>query len=426
MEPYSNPRPPRQPAVDAGSTGKWKNPPPYESQYVTTTASSSSHAPGTLGTRLPSPPRTASLGPMVGMSPMESAASMSPFHNPPPVSVPSSNMGSAQDNLFTLFCSTELKILRATSLAHSLTGHHLHEFANVNLLDWLHPSDRHLIEMERSRLVTVPYLATQLQSSRETHASIMVLGERELSSPADGMRDPYPHQNVRFLRADGSFGHFNLRLHLGGGLGGSLWHPDSLGKIYLVVSCLQIHERDLPPEASGRRQQPVPLTPVTPMAPPPAHQLPGFSSIAAAADAPPRPETAPTMPTAQSPYGYTRTGVSTPVAAMPPQQSYNIYARPPSQPLYSPVQPPGRNSPSTNQASYPPPLPRTPVYGDPSGAYAPQPSGYYQPPPQAPPYDPNIRRDPGADEWLRRGGASGSMPLPPPTATDYSRRTWEL
>jgi hypothetical protein len=217
------------------------------------------------------------------------SSSMSPYSGSAPatgVIRPSSQP--PEDPIFTLFCSTEFKILRVTSNCHALTGFHPHEFINLNLLDWVLPADRQPLDVERARLITGPFGPQgQLQSSREIHAAIMNQPERDLLSPAVGMPEPYPHQNVHIHRADSGYSLFNVRLHLGGGLGGNIYQPETLGQIYLVVSCLFISAKDLPHE-SARRVAPFPLTPATPLTAPPPHSLPSFSSVVAAADAPPR------------------------------------------------------------------------------------------------------------------------------------------
>lgn len=331
---------------------------------------------GALTSRLPSPPRSASLGSVVGMTSLDTTAS---YTMPTPMAASSLPPPPTPD-LFTLFCTTDLKILRVTSASHPLTGYHPHEFVNLNLLDWIHQNDRQLIDMERSRLVAVPYLSGQLQSSRETHAAVMTCTEHELLSPASGMREPYPNQNVRILRSDNSWALFNVRIHLGGGLGGSLWEPNTLGKIYLVVSCLLISNHDVPADVVARRP-PLPPTPVTPLAPPPAHALPSFSSIAAAADAPSRPDS-----------GY-RPGSATHYRQPGPSSSYPGSRR-------STTPPHSQGAYPRSYASYPPP---------PSSPYYPAQHGQYDP-----------RRE---ADWRRQ-----APPPPPPgqAQQDYTRRAWEL
>ncbi|RSH85417.1 hypothetical protein EHS25_004813 [Saitozyma podzolica] len=142
--------------------------------------------------------------------------------------------GTSSAPLFALFTTTELKILRVSPTCYALTGYHPHEYANSSLLDWLHPSDLHLVKMERVRLITVPFVPAPLQSDREIQATINRRSEGELLSPAEGMGVPFPNQNVRIVRSDGHFSLFNIRLHLGGGLGASLWREETLGRIYLV------------------------------------------------------------------------------------------------------------------------------------------------------------------------------------------------
>lgn len=240
--------------------------------------------------------------------------------------------------IFTLFTTTDLRILRVSPACYALTGYPPQEFLHLSLFDWLHPADRHLIEVERNRLLApppggVPYPYASAQTDRETASAIASPhhGERELMVPSEGMREPYPNQNVRIIRSDSQFSYYNVRLHLGGAFGGSVWRSDSLSRLYLVVSCLILppHAQPLPkptptsiasgppsnlppplapmpptasmpldPALRDRRPPPIqthssygPPTPVTPNVPghPPFQSLPSFSSIAAAADAPPMP-----------------------------------------------------------------------------------------------------------------------------------------
>lgn len=406
-EPYPHrPRPAPPPHEDS----KWKGPASYDSPYAVS-ASTTSPPPipmSSMAPRLPSPPRSA-LGPPplggVPSGPYDGHAGASSYNSTsaPPSAIASGPSGppphSSMPEPFVLFCSTELKILRVTSSCHHLIGYHPHEFANLNLLDWLHPADRHLIETERNRLVSIPYLQGVLQSNRDTHAAVMAASERELLSPAVGMREPYPNQNVRILRSDNGFSLFNVRLHLGGGLNGSLWQPETLGKIYLVVSCLLISDRDVPPEVSARRPPPS-----TPSAPPPA--LPSFSSIAAAADRPdPQAQPPQQLPSSQG-YPYASRSGSAPNPQhqqhQPPQQGY--YGRPPT--ANYPPPPPGsstRRTPSPNHPQYP----SRPSH--PSSASYPPPPGYYPPSGQHVHYPREHH-----DEWRRQGPPPPSGPPGPP------------
>jgi hypothetical protein len=140
--------------------------------------------------------------------------------------------------LFTVFTTTDLRILRCTRASYPLTGFPPQEFINTNLLDWVMPHDRPLLEMEHGRLMNNPMCPGHLHSDRETQESMSQRSEAELQSPVAGMKEPYPNQNVRVMRADQQYSVFNVRLHLGGGLGGSLWRPETLGKVYFVISLL--------------------------------------------------------------------------------------------------------------------------------------------------------------------------------------------
>jgi hypothetical protein len=326
------------------------------------------------------------------------SAQSGPTSAPPTAhsSVPS-QYDERQQSTFTLFCSTDLKILRATADCYRFLGFHAHELLNLDLIRWIHPADQHLINQDRDQLLNVSYLPTTPHTSRETHVAIVTANENELKSPAAGMGDPYPNQTVRMFHGDGAFYPFNLRMHLGGGLGGSLWQQDTLGKIYLVVSCLPVPPPEALQEPPGRRPSHYAAT-VAP--PPPSGALPSFSSIAAAADAPGgsayhRPPSAP--------------GPSGPYYSRPSTSSSSPY--PPGPAGLSPRAPsPGGQGPYSRYNSYPPPHP------------PPGPPGYYMPP--SSPYD--RRPDTHPDEWRRVGhplpspGAHGSAPPPP----DY-RRGWD-
>lgn len=314
--------------------------------------------------------------------------------------------GAADDRppTFTLFFPTELKILRVRPESYSPTSFHPHEHHNLSLLEWILPSDRHLIEQDRDQLLSVSYFANHPQSNRETHAAVMAASEPELVCPAVGMTEPYPNQNVHMLLSDQNSSLSNVRIHLGGGSGGSLWQPDSLSKLYLVVSCLSIpHESS---QESGRRHSHHRSTPARLQS---SGALPSFSSIAAAADAPPsssshchtydRPSSS-----AAPPQYYSRptTSSSSPYRSAPPGPG----PRPPSLA--------GQVSYSTSRQPYPGRPPHPP---SPQGAYYPSPNAHYD------------RRDPHPDEWRRHGhplpspGAPGSGPPPP----EFVRRRggWE-
>lgn len=360
----------------------------------------------------------------------------------PPASIPSARpvdpelTYTSSAPLFTLFTTTELKILRVSPACYALTGYHPHEYVNSSLLDWLHPSDRLLVEMERVRLITVPFVSAPLQSDRDTQAGIMHRSERELLSPAEGMREPYPNQNVRVVRSDSHYSLFNVRLHLGGGLGASLWRAETLGRIYLVVSLLLITTRTdtLPPEFTSRR--PSPLLPPTPMSSAPGQQsqsqsqaqapaqgLPSFSSIAAAADAPARYDPAP-----QPPPSYYASAPPPPVRPPPPPApasgGYPSYARP--APMSATYLPPPPRSPS------PPPAP---PYRQPGGYaqadYPPAPAPLQPQPPSQSYYDPRTAplgppgSGPGADPYRRQVSAEDEWGRRTPS-NEYGRRAWEL
>lgn len=175
-----------------------------------------------------------------------------------------------------------------------LTGYHQPDFLGNSLLDWVMPQDRPLLDENRMRLLTLPNSTILPASKWELlQNSIPHRSERELVSPAEGMGE-YPNQNVRIVRADQQYNLFNVRLHLGGGLGGSLSHPDTYDRLYLVVSCLLIPPPGPPPGSHARAVSGGTIassygapTPITPMKDIPPGCLPGLSSFAADVEAPP-------------------------------------------------------------------------------------------------------------------------------------------
>ncbi|WWC64622.1 uncharacterized protein I303_107233 [Kwoniella dejecticola CBS 10117] len=446
-EPYHRARPP---PTDNGGVGRWKGPSMYDAPYMSTVDAPPPPL-GSVGGGRNSPPIPRPLG----------------VEGDPTYPVPQSNMP------FTLFTTTDFKILRASPSTYHLIGYHPNEFVNLNLLEWIHPQDRHFIDQERNRLITVPYVDGPLRSTEVNQAAITQRTEIELLSPAEGMREPYPNKNVRVLHSDNRFSPFNVRLHLGGGLGASLWQPNTIGRVYLVVSFLPIPPpRDLPREGASTAQParrtsgiapPTPITPVPPMAS--GQGLPGFSSIAAAADAPqtrydqPPPPQAYYPPLPQQQHSSSR----------PPTASQNAYPYPRAGPMAIP--PPGasgipsaypRRSTSPN-SSYR--TPQTSTYPINTAEYPqqqqqaplpPPPSGYYPP---HPPPDQSFRRPSDEEQWRAasmgsngngngngngnsmsmRGGQGippmqpgpGGQQLPPPPGqggmpNDGSRRAWEL
>ncbi|WVR07717.1 hypothetical protein IAU60_004759 [Kwoniella sp. DSM 27419] len=417
-EPYHRARPP---LAEPGGVGKWRGPPPYDSSYI-------------MGQEMPHPLMQPAGGRINSPQPRPMGLEVDPnFSASNPVQP------------FTLFTTTDFKILRATSMSYHLIGFHPNEFVNLDLLDWIHPQDKHLIDTERNRLLAVPYVEGALRSSEVSQAAIAHRNEMELLSPADGMREPYPNKNVRVLHADHRYSPFNVRLHLGGGLGASLWQPNTLGRIYLVVSFLAIpRPRDLVSEVPGmpprRHSQNAPPTPISPVPPAPAgHGLPGFSSMAAAADAP-------QTRYEQQPQPYYPPPTQA-VPLRPSSSSQHAYNYPRSAPL--PVQtPPGtvpaqylRRS-SSPSATYRPPS-NTP-YAMPNLEYplpVPSQGAYYPPPPEQ-----GFRRASEEEQWRNMGGPgavggqgqginigvsasgmSGRGPPPPGSAgNDSARRAWEL
>ncbi|WVF73061.1 hypothetical protein IAT40_007880 [Kwoniella sp. CBS 6097] len=407
-EPYHRAKPPAQ---DMGGVGKWRGSSAYDAPYMTGVGvgvgveAPPLGAMGPMGSRT-SPPMVRPLGGGVENDPAFSAA-------PPPPNQP-----------FTLFTTTDFRILRASPMSYHLIGYHPNEFVNLNLLDWIYPQDRHYVDLERNRLLMVPFVEGLLKSTEVTQAAITQRSELELLSPAEGMREPYPNKNVRVLHSDNRFSHFNVRLHLGGGLGASLWQPNTLGRVYLVVSFLAIpRSRDLPidaPAVPSRRSSqiapPTPITPVPPMTGGPGG-LPGFSSIAAAADAP---QTRYDQPP-QSYYPPPPPPPQASSSSRPPSSSQSAYPYPRATAPMMPGPGPGpglgsvpvqygRRSSSPNSTyrtpqtstypmgtqDYPPPPPQGP----------PQQGGYYAPPP-----DQAYRRLSDEEQWRNaamNGNGNGS------------------
>ncbi|WVQ74243.1 hypothetical protein IAR50_003840 [Cryptococcus sp. DSM 104548] len=420
-EPYH--RPPRASSGggDMGGVGKWRGPPMYDQPYMS------------------GPP--ASYGPPMPRSGPATSYDMEPPHPAP----------SPYEQPFTLFTTTDFKILRASPSSFSLTGFHPNDFVNLNLLDWIHPHDKHLIDMERNRLLSVvPYGETALTSLDVTQAAIAKMSELELLSPAEGMREPYPNKNLRVAHADGGYSPFNVRLHLGGGFGANLWKPATLARVYLVVSFLAIPRapsyappaQDIPPPIR-RASQAGPLTPLTPIPPVPSAAAPGplpsFSSIAAGVEPPPQPRYDQPPPQHPQQTYYPPPPSSAPVSSSmirpSSSQSYSPYPRTGAPMPPAGYTPSARRTPSPSgaqayrtpqTAGYPPP-PQVGMgqeYGMPAYGYPPPVPGMQGPPPPgglAPP-GADYRRG-SQDEW--RGGypsdgRDGS------SISDGSRRAWEL
>ncbi|ORY33509.1 hypothetical protein BCR39DRAFT_304495 [Naematelia encephala] len=290
---------------------------------------------------------------------------------------------SPSPQVFELFTTTDLKIIRVTTACYALTGFHPHEYVNSSLLDWIHPSAKYAVDAARHAL---PALSGG--SNRATEAAMIRLANDDLRSPAEGMPEPYPNVDAHILRADGAYRFFNVRLHVGAGLGASLWRPETLEHAYLVISLL-LQEPPRPPP-----------TPITPLA---GQSLPSFSSFAAAAEARPQAYYPQQPPTARS-------SVSSSSALPYPPRSHSpgSYFRPPMNAYPPPPPPPPPSAPNgayLAAGDIGGPLPVRP--GVPLGAYR-QTS------------DPRIHAVAGPSHL---GAAAG----PPSSAHgDPSRRTWEL
>jgi hypothetical protein len=133
----------------------------------------------------------------------------------------------------------------------------------------------HLVQADGMSLL--PAGTGNTTTRRETILALNNLSPRELLSPAAGMLEPYPNQNVRFRKANGECAWFNLRLHAGGGLGADLGRHDTLDQVYFVISFLyldqrvvsqsqhqaqaQMHTPLYPPPSAGSAGPPTPLSP---------------------------------------------------------------------------------------------------------------------------------------------------------------------
>jgi hypothetical protein len=326
--------------------------------------------------------------------------------------------------------------MRVTHESWMLTGYQEPDFVGHSLLDWVNAAERSILDEERIRLLTLNNSTMVPNSNYEyLQQSIQHLSERELVSPAEGMGDRYPNQNVRIIRSNQQFSLFNVRLHLGGGLGGSVFRPESYDRIYLVVSCLYIPEPIPAPLPQSRAVSSGtiassygPPTPITPMTAGPPGGLPGFSSIAAGVEAPPpamaqttrytagpynpyfasRPGSQHQQPPPPGPAGpYVRPNSTQPMATyqIPPTTAY---AKSPSQELQTPYTPydypqqqqgQGQQVPLNDQAYYP-------DYREDQWNRHATDASLQQPPP---PLDTS-------------SSSSSNPPLPP---NDYSRRPWE-
>lgn len=445
-EPYTRSRP----GEEGGSATGRRGAAPYDP--ARSYSSSINSPPSPLGDSgrpsssrmIPSPPRTA-IGSMVPVGQVDAAPPLAGPYPPGPASAPPTAHGVQPiPDLFTIFCTTDFNILRITNACHALTGFHSQEFINLNLNRWVHPADQHVLDSERINLLSVSYLQNSLQSTREVTQAIRSHSERELLTPAIGMTEPYPQVNVRLLRADHGYSYYNVRLHLGGGLGGSLWDPELQGNIYLVVSCLLISDRDAPSDRppSRRAVMGLPPTAISAMPPPPPHTLPSFSSVAASADILP-PRDARDMRDPRDLRGDPR-DLAPRIVDRPdprePRDPRSLRSHRDPRDTHDPRDPRDPHRDYRHSQHYYPrqPWPPGPSRRTPSPPPA-YPSRYY-PPAYYPSYE-QVRRE---DEWRRRSSAAppppGPGPVPPgghhppppsgppghPGPPGDYRRTWEL
>jgi hypothetical protein len=331
--------------------------------------------------------------------------------------------------IFTLFTTTDFRIMRVSQ--GRLTGYHQPDFLGNLLLNWVMPQDRSLLDESRMRLLTLPNSTMLPASNWELlQSSIHHRSERELVSPAKGMGE-YPNQNVRIVGADQQYSLFNVRLHVGGGLGGALSHQDTYDRLYLVVSCLLIPPPGSPPGPRGRAVSTGtiassygPPNLITPMTAGPSGGLPGLSCIAAGVEAPP------------------------PSAGRYQSGPFSTYfpSHPISQHQQAPISTPGVLVTYPHSSSTPQPqivtayptrqMPSTSIYAKSSLQELRTPSHalheYTQPPRNHQTYYEDFNRD---DQWHRHSGdrlqplpppqtSSSSFSDPPPPPNDYSRRPW--
>lgn len=203
-------------------------------------------------------------------------------------------------HVFEIFTTLNLRIVRSSTKSDSQTGFKSQHYLHHSLIEFVHPHDRQLLNVELRTLFTPlkarfdpnnPAHRITPLSAREVHSSAAQLDQRRVMSPASGMCEPYPHQNLRILKSDHTFGWFNVRLHLGGGLGGDMLRPETFGRLYLVVSFLALEGSQLPSDAKEREvaswvntmlnlSSGVPPSTVTPV----ARGLPGFSALESVAN----------------------------------------------------------------------------------------------------------------------------------------------
>ncbi|ORX40634.1 hypothetical protein BD324DRAFT_678080 [Kockovaella imperatae] len=188
---------------------------------------------------------------------------------------------------FELFTTTDFKILRATDPCYHLTGFHPHEFINIPLQELVFPDDWPQMKHHQMALTNPLDGPARLRTSRQAQAALTQLDDLRLRVPAQGMVAPFPNENVRVVRNDGTYALFNVRIHLGGALEGCLRELEQLDSSYFAISLLILRSSDSP-ILVDKVIPPTPLTPsVGPISRPQTESSsvdpPGFSTFAAAA-----------------------------------------------------------------------------------------------------------------------------------------------
>jgi hypothetical protein len=193
----------------------------------------------------------------------------------PPMAYPPMAVQEEDPNTFKLFTTTGFAILRASSTCTLHTGFPPTEFIGRHLLDFIPSQDRHLLQAKHSHLLSLASFPQSLVTSKETELAIPRILSRDAESVAEGMGNVYPNVTIRVLHSDRSWGRYNVRIHFGGGCGGSLRRPETSDRAYLVVSFLHIPE-------GGRDRLPGPQAIAA--AAGSVASLPSFATLTGAAD----------------------------------------------------------------------------------------------------------------------------------------------
>ena len=192
---------------------------------------------------------------------------------------------SETDEIFELITTVDFRVIRATKNMYPLVHYRPDHMIGREVYDLIHPDDIFFIESERQNLLDLFPAYGEVCTSVEAARLISALSFDTVYRPIWGMPPFYPNRNIRFKDGVEGYTWFNLRLHLGGGLGGSLDGNGGWGRDYFCLSFLRLDRLDvdhsLPetvPEAchtasrsSIRKSQSVsttisPISPLTPLA----------------------------------------------------------------------------------------------------------------------------------------------------------------